>query len=559
MKNNVTNWIIRIILGLILVVSLYLVISGLFENDVIDNKEVLEQSLNVNPTSMNIKVGEEKQIIAYVLPENATYTNLTWESTNSSIATVNNGIVQGISPGTTIVKVTTEKVKITRVINVVVEKDEVLVEKINVSNKDLELYIGDKVKIDYTLEPTDATNTNISFSTSDPNVVSFDSEGMLVAVNTGNAIVTLKSTNNIQDQVYVTVKTKDVVEEGVTLNKTKLTLDVGDSETLKATITPANATNKTLTWTSSNPSVATVESGKVVAKSNGTTTIKVKTNNGKEANCEVTVQKKLSRIHFIKQSIATNEASDAILLESNGHFGMVDTGFPTEKDNKYVYDYLKSVGVKELEFILITHCHDDHVGGVVYLLNSDIKVKRFYIKTYLGRDSKRGENTKYYKEITATLKKKNIPVTYIEKHFKDGQGFTLGDMDIKLYNTTQVMNQKGFSGGNENYNSVMQLITINKHKVFLTGDSYSGTIMQKIVNTIGKVDVMKLPHHGYGACSMDSKKANQLSPKYIIVTNAKITACRKHFNSNIPTYYTKASSKKAIVVDLTDKNIKISA
>ena len=99
----------------------------------------------------------------------------------------------------------------------------------------------------------------------------------------------------------------------------------------------------------------------------------------------------------------------------------------------------------------------------------------------------------------------------------------------------------------------MELITVNNYKVFLTGDSYSGGIMNNISKKIGKVDVMKMPHHGYATCSINTEIANRLNPSYLIVTNNKITACRKHFNSNIPTYYVKASSKKATVVDLSDK------
>ena len=235
---------------------------------------------------------------------------------------------------------------------------------------------------------------------------------------------------------------------------------------------------------------------------------------------------------------------------------MVDTGMLTTDDNKFVYNYLKSVGVKELDFILITHNHDDHIGGAKYLIESDIKVDKFYIKTYIGRDSDSGTGTKNYNNVINALNSKNIPIVYIDKSFTDGKGFTFYDMDIKLYNTTQIMNQQGYIGGNENYNSVMELITVNGKKVFLTGDSYSGKIMDNVSKQIGKVDVMKMPHHGFATCSMNAERAARLSPSYLIVTNAKIDACRQNFNSNIPTYFTKATSKNAIVVDIGD-NISI--
>ena len=77
----------------------------------------------------------------------------------------------------------------------------------------------------------------------------------------------------------------------VSLNKTSLNLYVSSSENLIATITPENVTNKTLTWTTSNSSVATVSAGRVTAKSAGTATITVRTSNGKTASCRVTVSK----------------------------------------------------------------------------------------------------------------------------------------------------------------------------------------------------------------------------------------------------------------------------
>ncbi len=80
---------------------------------------------------------------------------------------------------------------------------------------------------------------------------------------------------------------------GVTLNKTSATLTVGDTLTLNATVTPSNATNKNLTWSSSNTSVASVSNGVVTAKSAGNATITVTTaDGGKTASCNVTVKAK---------------------------------------------------------------------------------------------------------------------------------------------------------------------------------------------------------------------------------------------------------------------------
>ena len=557
MKSNATNWIIKIVFGLILVISLYLIVSGITDNNDSNNpsNEIIETGLMVNPTNIKLEIGEEQQISATITPPDATYKNLTWESGNSNIVTVDNGKVVGISPGNTIIKVTTEKANIVRIINVTVTNKVVEVSEIKPLESNIELFIGDTKKLEYTVLPEDATNKKLSFKTDNKNVVAFNSEGNLVGVGVGTATITLISNNNITASIQVTVKAKEIEVSSIKLNKTTISLDEGKEATLKATISPSNATNKNITWKSSDEKIVTVDNGKIKAIKKGTATITATANNGKIATCKVTVNEaiKINKIHFIKQSIKGSYAGDAILLESDGHYAMVDTGLQNEADNKFVYNYLKSVGVKELDFILITHNHNDHAGGVVYLLNSDIKVNKFYIKTYIGKDSESSSNTKRYNNIISTLNKKKIPIVYIDKSFTDGQGFTFGVMDIKLYNTEQRMNQKRFVGSNENNNSVMELITVNNKKIFLTGDSYDGEIMDGISKAIGKVDVMKIPHHGYASCSMNSERASRLRPSYLIVTNNKIGDCTKHFDGSIPTYFVRTSKKNAVVVDIGDK------
>lgn len=86
-------------------------------------------------------------------------------------------------------------------------------------------------------------------------------------------------------------KVSTVAVTGVTLNRTSANINVGGETTLTATILPSNATNKTVTWSSSNTSIATVSStGKVTGKKAGTATITAKSSNGKTASCKVTVK-----------------------------------------------------------------------------------------------------------------------------------------------------------------------------------------------------------------------------------------------------------------------------
>ena len=98
-----------------------------------------------------------------------------------------------------------------------------------------------------------------------------------------------------------------VVEvESVSLNKSEMTLTEGKSETLAATVTPENAENKSITWSSNNEAVATVDvNGTVTAKSAGTAVITATSTNGKSAGCTVTVEKKQIPVTEVRLSEST--------------------------------------------------------------------------------------------------------------------------------------------------------------------------------------------------------------------------------------------------------------
>jgi hypothetical protein len=145
-----------------------------------------------------------------------------------------------------------------------------------------------------TVSPSNATNKEVIWSSSNTAVATVNSSGYVTAVSTGTATITVVTRDgNKSANCSVTVyPSSTVLVTGVSLDKTSLAMKVGDSAvTLNATISPSNATNKEVTWSSSNTSVATVSStGSVSAVSTGTSTITVTTKEGsKTATCTVTV------------------------------------------------------------------------------------------------------------------------------------------------------------------------------------------------------------------------------------------------------------------------------
>ncbi|MBR6604232.1 MAG: Ig-like domain-containing protein [Clostridia bacterium] len=120
------------------------------------------------------------------------------------------------------------------------------------------------------------------------------SSGKITAKTAGTTVVWAESNSNptVSASCTVTVKAATVAVTGVTLNKTSSSLTVGDTLTLIATVSPSNATNKNVAWSSSNTNVATVSAnGVVTAKSAGTATITVRTAEGnKTAYCTIIVE-----------------------------------------------------------------------------------------------------------------------------------------------------------------------------------------------------------------------------------------------------------------------------
>ena len=174
-----------------------------------------------------------------------------------------------------------------------VEIPKVAVSGITLNNSTLSLTTGQNFTLQAMLSPSNATNKEVTWESSDAGVAAVSKDGVVTAKKAGKATIVAKAADESGKYascvVTVTEEKKEVT--GVTLNKSSLNLGVGGSEVLSATVLPADATNKQVTWLSSTPSVATVsQSGVVTGVKEGTTQISVITADGsKTAICSVTV------------------------------------------------------------------------------------------------------------------------------------------------------------------------------------------------------------------------------------------------------------------------------
>ena len=164
------------------------------------------------------------------------------------------------------------------------------VNSVNLSTSAVELTEGDSYALTATILPSDADNKNVTWTSSNAEVASV-TNGKVTAIKPGTSTITVTTEDGQKTaSCVVTVVAKVYPVESVTLDKTSAELTEGESLTLTATVLPENATNKNVTWTSSNAEVASVTNGIVTAHKPGTSTITVTTEDGqKTASCVVTV------------------------------------------------------------------------------------------------------------------------------------------------------------------------------------------------------------------------------------------------------------------------------
>ena len=252
-------------------------------------KDTTEDATKVTASNIQIKEGQTASIAVTIEPEGASTRNVTYKSSDESIATVSNGTVTGVGKGTATITIRTKNGHEETFEVTVIESN---LTSITLSPATLSFAVGDTTsqKINATLEPEDAMNRKIVWSSTDENVATVNDKGEVTAVGKGTC--TIKATSEKNASVYgsCSVTVSEVEVESISLDKPTLKVGPGKtSEALNVTFNPTNATNKTITWRSSSDSIATVSNGKVTGVAEGTATITATTANGKTATCSVTV------------------------------------------------------------------------------------------------------------------------------------------------------------------------------------------------------------------------------------------------------------------------------
>ena len=270
-------------------------------------------TINLNKTSVTLQYGKTTKLTSTISPSNTANKKVTWTSSDTSLVTVDSsGNIKAVGnkDGTATITVKTNNGKTAKC---TVKVTAIKVTGVKLDKTSVTLQYGKTTKLTPTITPSNAANKKVTWTSSNTSLVTVDSSGNIKAVGNkdGTATITVKTNNG--KTAKCTVKVTAIKVTGVKLDKTSVTLQYGKTTKLTPTITPSNAANKKVTWTSSNTSLVTVDSSgniKAVGNKDGTATITVKTSDGGyTASSKITVKKiNVSGVKLDKTTVTlTNE------------------------------------------------------------------------------------------------------------------------------------------------------------------------------------------------------------------------------------------------------------
>ncbi len=302
----------------------------------IDNKYTVSCQVTVTASlsgisiegDLKINIGETKKIEVKTVPENIAV-SLNWQSTVENVVMVSDdGSVTGLMSGTSTVIATTADGKYTATCNVTVMNP---VSSIEFEETNIKINKGISKKLDYNVNPIDATGQSFTWESSDNNVAAVSEAGVVTALATGTVTIKITAPNGVSATCIVEVTTSVT---GIELDKSELTIEIGLTGELTATVLPEDASVQTVIWTSSDPKIVSVgEDGILTALKVGSVVITASTLDGSmSAECNVTVIDPSVSISF-EQSEVTLKLGN----ETEDHMTLVPIVTPANADETFTW------------------------------------------------------------------------------------------------------------------------------------------------------------------------------------------------------------------------------
>ena len=359
----------------------------------VTSKTVNLESISLTKKEVDLKKGNLFLIEVTTTPSDAKVDKFIFESADKSIAEVSaKGFIKGVSVGTTTITVknSDETVSATMVVNVTEDKQTITVieptsiELIGFTNG---LTVGKTTQALYNLTPNSATNKSVTWKSSNENIAKVNANGVVTGVSAGTCTITVSTSNNISSSKEITVLSNTILVDKITINgSTNINMKVGGTKFLSYTISPADATNKKVTFKSSNPNVVYVDSNGIMAAiGTGTAVVTVTSNDGsKTAAINVTVitstASGTSSSSSTSSNISDNNDNNSSSYSSSSSFSNDSYSYNDNSSTNYnssdSYDY--STGYCNADnMITITH----NEKGVAIVSTISFNNTKPFIKT----------------------------------------------------------------------------------------------------------------------------------------------------------------------------------
>ncbi len=303
------------------------------------------EEITFDSSVVELSVGVE-YIINYSTIPTGVDEEIVWESTDPDVATVLNGVVKTVKEGNTTITAKGGDKEASLAVTVKKSVEETNPQTITLNQSEISLFVGDGYTLTAVVKPDDANDEKITWTSSDTKVAVVDEKGNVKTLALGTATITAKTSNDVYQTCTVNVVRKadggNLNEATIVLNTSNLFMNVGDTSQLIETITPQGSGS--VTWESSDPTVATVENGLVKALQNGKTTITVKLENGNEATCLVNV----SSNNIVKVILLQMNARN-VTLKVGGSSQLSVNVIPSNATNKTVTWSSDNTSVAEVD------------------------------------------------------------------------------------------------------------------------------------------------------------------------------------------------------------------
>lgn len=322
---NKRNWKNKILVIFLVIVSCILIDKyNVIHNIVIAINPITINNLKIETEKSELELGEEINIKTEITPDNYTKSNLVWHSSNEDVVEINDGKAIAKSLGKSKIYLSDDETKSNEIeIECLVKLEDVIIE-----NMIKEMKIGEVYKLKTKIIPENATYNQLEFESTNPNILTIDNEGNLIANAIGKSTINIKNCKNGILKTFE-IEVKKIPVDKIELDDREVTLGKGQNYILNAKVTPTEATYTDVVWESSDNNIVTIEDRKIKANNVGTATITAITDNGdKKISCTFKVNnnnpnntKKYANGNY---NIRTGESTDYKILATTNQYEEIE-------------------------------------------------------------------------------------------------------------------------------------------------------------------------------------------------------------------------------------------